>query len=529
VARGAQVREAPPRVEVDAVEAPRAAESLPPSEALARGLSAYAREAYVDAATAFREVLEGRTDDSPSSVEKARFFLAKSLFHLGFHHGALTVFDEVTRGGREHAHFVESLPWIARLADALELDRDPLLLEIVGRYSRGDLASLDTPETRASFDHLLFLLGRARYENRKLGEAVALFRRVRPGSKHHLPARFFEGVSQVRMRRARPAVAAFRSVIDAIDRGEHGGVDDPERMRDLAWLSLGRMYYTAANREDGAGRYRVDGRVLGAAIDAWERIDQGSEHWLDALFEASWAFYLVGDYERALGRIHALESPFFRDAFYPEALVIRAVAHYSLCQLDATEAVLAEFRRRFDPLHAALVRVRRAHGDATSAKALLDSVHARGTSSSLSPSVARLLRRALGDRELLSESALVDAIAREEASVARVSDPSHEALFAWLGQELAVQRALADDHVGELVLARLDRLLDELRDRQNEIDAIDLEVTTMRRTSPPSATGGGDDVSIVADQEHMVWPFDGEYWRDELPYYRVRVQNRCGR
>lgn len=332
------------------------------------------------------------------------------------------------------------------------------------------------------------------------------------------------------MRRARPAIRAFRTVIAAIDRGEHGGIDDPERMRDLAWLSLGRMYYTAANQEDDAGQYRVDGRVLGAAIDAWERIEPGSEHWLDALFEASWAFYLVGDYERALGRIHSLDSPYFRDELYPEAQVIRAVAHYSVCQLDATEAIIAGFRRRYDPIRAALVRVREAHADATRANALLAALRASGTPSFLSPEVARLLRRTLGDRELLAESALVLAIADEEERAAHGPGVrEHEALFAWLGQELAVQRALADDHVGELVLARLDRLLDELRDRQNEMDAIDLEVATMRRTAPPSPRATAGDASIVADQEHMVWPFDGEYWRDELPYYRVRVRNRCAR
>jgi hypothetical protein len=31
----------------------------------------------------------------------------------------------------------------------------------------------------------------------------------------------------------------------------------------------------------------------------------------------------------------------------------------------------------------------------------------------------------------------------------------------------------------------------------------------------------------VVDDEHEFWPFRGEYWRDELGYYRVRLNNRC--
>jgi len=34
---------------------------------------------------------------------------------------------------------------------------------------------------------------------------------------------------------------------------------------------------------------------------------------------------------------------------------------------------------------------------------------------------------------------------------------------------------------------------------------------------------------IVIDDEHQQWPFRGEYWKDELGYYRFKVANKCGR
>ena len=34
-------------------------------------------------------------------------------------------------------------------------------------------------------------------------------------------------------------------------------------------------------------------------------------------------------------------------------------------------------------------------------------------------------------------------------------------------------------------------------------------------------------VNISADDEHVYWKFNGEYWKDELGYYRFRVVNRC--
>ena len=72
-----------------------------------------------------------------------------------------------------------------------------------------------------------------------------------------------------------------------------------------------------------------------------------------------------------------------------------------------------------------------------------------------------------------------------------------------------------------------------LRDHANEIDTVALEIDTRTRlaleqgerlTSEPERP-----VSIVAVQGDQIWPFDGEYWEDELPYYRELVTDLCER
>jgi hypothetical protein len=46
-----------------------------------------------------------------------------------------------------------------------------------------------------------------------------------------------------------------------------------------------------------------------------------------------------------------------------------------------------------------------------------------------------------------------------------------------------------------------------------------------------SMTGGGSRVKDISnvriDDEHEFWPFTGEYWRDELGYYRYKLLNKC--
>jgi hypothetical protein len=33
----------------------------------------------------------------------------------------------------------------------------------------------------------------------------------------------------------------------------------------------------------------------------------------------------------------------------------------------------------------------------------------------------------------------------------------------------------------------------------------------------------------ATDDEHIYWPFTGEYWRDELGYYLYTIKSECGR
>ena len=121
-------------------------------------------------------------------------------------------------------------------------------------------------------------------------------------------------------------------------------------MKDLAWISLARVYYTAANKVNAEGERQVDGVLLGNAVEAWNKIDSDSEYWLDSLFEESWAFFLADEYSRALGNVHTLFSPYFKESFYPEALVLKAVVFFTNCQMKNATAMVQMFHEQYDPV-----------------------------------------------------------------------------------------------------------------------------------------------------------------------------------
>jgi hypothetical protein len=54
---------------------------------------------------------------------------------------------------------------------------------------------------------------------------------------------------------------------------------------------------------------------------------------------------------------------------------------------------------------------------------------------------------------------------------------------------------------------------------------LDIEIQTESELTGPAV----QEAKIESDAEHVIWPFEGEFWRDELGYYRQPVTSRCGR
>jgi TolA-binding protein len=515
--------------------AKKAPAESPPSEALASALRLYQGDKYPEAAVQFQRIVEGETKDTEGNKQKAQFFLGKSLFHMKYYQSALSVFDEISQQGKGHLFFEQTLQWLAQLAS--QLPEPAGIIEKVGRYDLSQIEESKSGDSKQFYAQLLYLLGRSKYAQGEFDEAIKLFEEVPADSKFYVQAQMFKGISHVRARQARPAIDAFRKILDKAESGdlnESGSAED--RIEDLAWLSLARMYYTAANKvNEETGERDVDGRLLGAAVDAWSRIDTGSEYWLDALFEGSFAFFLADEYSRAMGNIHTIFSPYFEKSYYPEALVLKAVIFFYNCQMENAGAMVAKFHERYDPVKAQLDKQLAQFKDNQAFYEFLQRV--REDKANLDPSIRGIVSSALSDRTVLRHLEYVKQLDEEDDRLK--NSPAAfkgSSVGARIMQDTALAKSFAIESTGNLARARYTRLNEELQDFMNQIDAVDLEVATFERGQlsqemqdqqiTAERAGGG---KVEVDEEHQVWPFDGEYWRDELGFYRQAVTSQCGR
>ena len=78
------------------------------------------------------------------------------------------------------------------------------------------------------------------------------------------------------------------------------------------------------------------------------------------------------------------------------------------------------------------------------------------------------------------------------------------------------------ERLSQLLFEELDSLLrDEIRDLKRQLD----QAIANQQVSAEESKAN----IVKPDEEHFIWPFQGEYWRDELGFYRQTITSKCGR
>ena len=507
-----------------------------PSAVAQQAKRLYDTEKYWDAAKAFYRVETGETGDDEGNRQIAQFDLAKTLYKLKFFQASYSIFSEIA-DKPNHLKYNETLLWLAKLATDLPEPAD--IIERVGKYNEEHVAKFDNNEQQELYWQLNYLLGRYRYRNGKYPEALALFEKVNRKSKYYVEAQFFGGISNVQMRRSSPAVQSFQRILGAIEDGDVPA-EDEARFRDLAYLSMARTFYSASIKVDeNTNQPAVDQTRLSAAVKYWNKVDVASEYWLDALFEESWAYFMAGDYSHALGNIHTIQAPYFPHAYYPEADVLKAVIYFSNCQYDDALTIVAKFRAHYQPIKDELVKTldrfkKGSNQEEEFYKFLRD---VRDDKAQLDAKIAPVVKTSLSDRQLLRNLEYVHLLDEEANRYKRAPSSFKEAKVGDLVQDSVHDaRALAVRNTGELALGRYQRNLDDMNEQLRNGQKILIDITAAQRNQldelmQKALTSVEESKANIVrpDDEHVIWPFNGEYWRDELGFYRQTITSKCTR
>jgi hypothetical protein len=302
---------------------------------------------------------------------------------------------------------------------------------------------------------------------------------------------------------------------------------------------MARTYYSASVRLDDQNVPTIDSNRLSAAVKYWNRVDVASEYWLDALFEESWAYFMAGDYPHALGNIHTLESPYFPNSFYPEAEILKAVISFTICQYEDATTIVARMKKKYEPIKKELeATLNRFKGEGSEQKFFEFLKDVRAGKANLAAGIKPVVESALSDRQLLRNLEYVRVLDEEDARFKKApASFRNSPIGNDVTDALNLARDLAIRNAGNLAKDRYQRNLDELNEHLRDAQKILIDITAAERNKLDQTVVSGQlskEESITygqvkPDDEHVLWPFNGEYWRDELGFYRQVVVSKCGK
>src|SRR5262245_66333550 len=98
---------------------PESAASTPPSKTLERAIKLYDKKDFFSASIELKKVLSKESGDDAKNVQRAEFFMGKTLYQMCFYAGSLDYFDKIVKAGENHTYHGAALKWLGALSRVL--------------------------------------------------------------------------------------------------------------------------------------------------------------------------------------------------------------------------------------------------------------------------------------------------------------------------------------------------------------------------------------------------------------------------
>jgi hypothetical protein len=489
-------------------------------------------ESYEQAALGAQEVI-----DDPKAVGlqvEARYLLAKSLYRLGMYHSSLGEFSKILELGDRTKFFKSSLEWLFFISH--KTTNENVILDEIAKYS-----NFEFPEKfRSEFHYLLaryyFVRGRALDQVDQKAEADKSFDQVKrlvllvpKGDPFYARAKYLEGLAYFREDNFQSSLEAMKDVV-RLTRPGPGKTGTQARLdqelRELAFMQLARTHYGHQQN-----RY---------ATAYFAKVERGGAQWLESLFESSWASYRIGQYEQALGNLITLSSPFFRDEYFPEAYILKAVIYYENCRYRESNLILGDFSNTYEPVKNEIEALLQKDMEASEYYNVLSEVQKKNKeaiqSNATDVILERVLRLALTDKDLKKTNDSILELEAELDSIGNKADTfKYSNLAKTLMEELKKQRQELVKRAGLMAKGKLEFELGALKDLLAKGLRIKFETTAKEKEFLEKQLQEGANAEIIrkyrytraVSDEQLYWPYEGEYWRDELGTYQYTLTKGC--
>jgi tetratricopeptide (TPR) repeat protein len=241
------------------------------------------------------------------------------------------------------------------------------------------------------------------------------------------------------------------------------------------------------------------------ALDEYEEIRDTATDDPKLLLEMAWSHYYMGDYQRALGLLMALDAPTYGGLIAPERYLLEALSLKQLCQ--------------FEPARKAASRLRSRHGEA------IDDLYA-GVSLKQSGEIRKAARHRESGR---SVAAFRRHMRHEAARFRQDREQFGGKLAQRLDEIYSHGLAEAQRREDEQLFDEMRAVSEELLNAEEGVRLVlhELAVSVLRGRQRDDKAPIRSQVDIPAGGDTIFYNFDGEFWTDEIDDLVVPLEDRC--
>ena len=470
----------------------------------------YKEKKYTTASSKAWDLLEA--DKYPEHEAKIHFYLGMSLKGMGLLHSAQVHFQKVVKEGPDAgSSFTAAL---SKMVDISERTRDPIyLIRTIDKISPDDYPGKVK-------DDLYYYQGVRDFERGDYARAKRNFSKLGKSSDHYIQARYHLGVIYNAQDRKKAAMKAFIGIV----KGEfNGDADDITDVKNLSAINIARIRY-------GVEQY-------GKSAEFYARIPRDSTYWPTSLYEAAWAHFMGENQEsKALGNLLTLSSPFFDRVWLPESSILEALTYYRICEYKEVEALLDHFKAKYGPIQENLEELLAPYESGERPPRVLYQSIYGADSKDFRKLPASVYARVEANRSFQGPHNRVLQIEREMARVGDMKASWSQAdIGRGINKELEKQRKVYMKFAGAALTMELGAVRDQVADLMGQEALIRFEVVSGEyqkyadRFRNPEAADVNEAVEFdfATNPDLVFWPFNEEYWQDELGFYERVEPGDC--
>ncbi len=481
------------------------------STAINQAIQAYNDGHYDRAAFGFYDV--AYYDPVVENKLKAEYYLAQSLSKMGLKRSAAFFYQAIMAAGPLHPYYLKA---VANLVDVAEEIRDDLFLPTaIQRAYNQAFANLPA----ATLYKINYLTGLGAFRRENLKEAESFLRSVPRESSYYAKALYLQGIIKTFQGRE-GGVRALKDYEEILSLEDTPKLKywDLANTKQLATLALARTHYTLGNYAESKRWY--------------EKIPRYSTYWDVALFENGWASFMADDVGSAMGSLHSLHAPQFSGSFQPESLILKATVYYFACLYDEVKKELATFDERYKPMAAQVQEILKGHTEDSELPFYLSLIATPDAQSEKVPRAVRNLM--LDNHRIQSLIRYLQILDHEIETVEGTSLWRGSALQKELLTQLSKQREQNVLVTGRFIRSRLQKLVKDVENFDGQAQILRFETSKKEKEMLEM---GEDLATRLAGQKLLkpklpgddweYWRFDGEWWVDELGYYKYTLKSAC--